>query len=75
MCLTFLLRCLNRLEPAHPSTGIEKLRVSRECQMKTGVKHGGNKAKEIIIQIVINYNICVTEIVMQKCIDSEKKSK
>ena len=31
MCLTFLLRCLNRLEPAHPSTGIEKFRVSREC--------------------------------------------
>ena len=39
------------------------------------MKHGGNKAKEIIIQIVINYNICITEIVMQKCIDSEKKSK
>lgn len=39
------------------------------------MKHGANKAKEIIIQMIINYNIYVTEIVMQKWIDSEKKSK
>ena len=38
------------------------------------MKHGGNKAKEIIIQIVINYNICVTEIVMQNALTVKKRA-